>query len=74
MEKTQLKQLICFLEDMASEENDMKSLLAIKTITLQVYSMLLDERKQIESAYNSGKLNSTGDGNMYYFMNYISND
>jgi hypothetical protein len=74
MEKTQLKQLICFLEDMASEENDMKSLLAIKTITLQVYSMLLDERKQIESAYNSGKLNSTGDGNMYYFMNYITND
>jgi hypothetical protein len=74
MGKTQLKQLICFLEDMASEENDMKSLLAIKTITLQVYSMLLDERKQIESAYNSGKLNSTGDGNMYYFMNYITND
>jgi hypothetical protein len=74
MEKTQLKQLICFLEDMASEENDMKSLLAIKTITLQVYSMLLDERKQIEAAYNSGKLNLTGDGNMYYFMNYISND
>jgi hypothetical protein len=74
MEKTQLKQLICFLEDMASEENDMKSLLAIKTITLQVYSMLLDERKQIEAAYNSGKLNSTADGNMYYFMNYISND
>jgi hypothetical protein len=74
MEKTQLKQLICFLEDMASKENDMQSLLAIKTITLQVYSMLLDERKQIEAAYNNGKLNTTGDGNMYYFMNYISND
>jgi hypothetical protein len=74
MKKTQIKQLIYFLEDMASEENDMKSLLAIKTITLQVYSMLLDERKQIEAAYNSGKLNSIGDGNMYYFMNYITND
>ncbi len=74
MEKTQLKQLICFLEDMASKESDLQSLLAIKTITLKVYSMLTDERKDIESAFNSGKSYENVSGDMYYFMKYISND
>ena len=76
MEKTQLKQLICFLEDMASKENDLQSLLAIKTITLQVYSMLTDERKQIEDAWENGRNYPYNDcdGGKYYFMKYISND
>jgi len=59
---------------MASKESDLQSLLAIKTITLQVYSMLTDERKQIEDAFNYGKIISHGTGDMYYFMKYISND
>lgn len=74
MEKTQLKQLICFLEDMASKESDLQILLAIKTITLKVYSMLTDERKDIEAAFNSGKKYQDVTGDMYYFMKYISND
>ena len=74
MQKTQLKELISFLDQMEQDEPNLYSVLAIKTIKIKIYSMLLDERKQIEAAYNDGKLNSTGDGNMYYFMNYVSND
>jgi hypothetical protein len=74
MQKTQLKELLSFLDQMEQDEPNLYSVLAIKTIKIKIYSMLLDERKQIEAAYNNGKLNSTGDGNMYYFMNYVSND
>jgi hypothetical protein len=74
MQKTQLKELLSFLDQMEKDEPNLYSVLAVKTIKVKVYSMLLDERKQIEAAYNSGKTNLTGDGNMYYFMNYISND
>lgn len=74
MQKTQLKELISFLDQMEQDEPNLYSILAIKTIKIKIYSMLLDERKQIEDAYNSGKLNSTVDSNMYYFMKYVSND
>ena len=74
MQKTQLKELISFLDQMEQDEPNLYSILAIKTIKIKIYSMLLDERQQIEDAYNSGKLNSTVDSNMYYFMKYVSND
>lgn len=76
MQNTQLKELLSFLETREQQETDKSVILELKMIQLKIYSMLIDERKQIESAFNSGK-NFIGlecDGDKYYFMNYISND
>ena len=79
MKQTPLSQLIDQLEERIQRDSLVNTAIlhyGLRQALDLAKKLKLEERTQIESAYDSGKYYpyNDSDGSKYYFMNYITND